>query len=301
MCNIQTNKMSKVCSKCSETKPVEEFISKDRCICKPCMNAINRQRYKERVVDPEKVKTCLHCNAEKPETEFIHRTCRCKDCNNNMRRDKYYNDAAANERIKMEAREYKRRKTEARQKVREEEKTKLEAEIGEENTICKYCKRVAAKTHFRHNRLKCKDCERDEPLEKFKRVIRSRIWSGLIKNHKHTVEYLGCDFVEYEKWLISYSPEFTMDNRGTVWHIDHVIPLSRFNLEDPAQQLIAFNWRNTAPLLARDNLSKNRAIIPEQIEHHLEKLAEYHANHKIEFPDVFSELFATQPNCGKPP
>jgi hypothetical protein len=216
-----------------------------------------------------------------------------------VRRDKYYNDAATNERIKEDSRDYKRRKTEERQKARAEEKAKLEAEIGEENKICKYCKLVVPKTHFRHNRLKCKDCERDEPLDKFKRVVRTRIWWALERKNAHTVEYLGCNFAEYERWLMSYSPEFTMENRGTVWHIDHVIPLANFDLEDPAHQLIAFNWRNTAPLLARDNLSKNRSIIPEQIEHHLSKLEEYHSQNQIEIPVAFSELFATRPNCGK--
>lgn len=292
--------MSKVCSKCSETKPVEDFISRDRCICKPCMNAYNRQKYKNRVVNPDQTKTCIRCSVEKPESEFIYLTNRCKDCNNIMRREKYYNDEATNERIKADGREYKRRKTEARQKARAEEKAKLEAEIGESNTICKYCKRVVDKTRFRHNRLKCKDCERDEPLDKFKRVVRTRIWHSLLNKNLHTIEYLGCNYSEYEKWLTSYSPEFTMENRGTVWHIDHVIPLSHFDLDDPGQQLIAFNWRNTAPLLARENLAKNRAIVPTQIEHHLKKLTEYHATHNIEFPSIFSELFAKRLDAGSP-
>ena len=263
------------------------------------MNASNRQRYKNLVIDAEKTKACVHCNVIKSMTDFIHRTHCCKACNNLLRRDKYSNDSAANERIKMGARDYKRRKTEARQAARAAEKEKLEEEIGVNNTICKYCKRVAAKTHFRHNRLKCKDCERDEPLDKLKRVIRSRIWTKLVKKCNDTVEYLGCNFAEYERWLMSYSLEFTMENRGTVWHIDHVIPLAHFDLEDASQQLIAFNWRNTAPLLAQDNLSKNRSIIPEQIEHHIKKLEEYHTKHKIEIPATFLELFATRPNCGK--
>jgi hypothetical protein len=217
-----------------------------------------------------------------------------------MRREQYEQNESSKERILKEARDYKRRKTEARQKARAEEKAKLEAEIGEDNTICKYCKEVVPKTHFRHNRLKCKDCERDEPLEKFKRGIRTRIWWCLAKKEMHTIEYLGCSYVEYERWMMSYSPEFTMENRGTVWHIDHVIPLYHFNLDDPAQQLIAFNWRNTAPLIARDNLSKNRRIIPEQIEQHLSKLNEYHVTHKIEFPLVFSDLFAKHLDAGSP-
>jgi hypothetical protein len=112
---------------------------------------------------------------------------------------------------------------------------------------------------------------------------------------------LGCSYNQYDKWIANYSPDFTMENRGTVWHIDHVIPLSLFNMDDPVQQLIAFNWRNTAPLLARENLAKNNRIIPSQVEHHLAKLEEYHKTHNIDFPLKFSNLFATQSNCGKSP
>lgn len=291
MCDIQTNKMSKVCSKCSETKPVEEFISKDRCICKPCMNAYSREKRKNRVIDPTIMKLCIHCDTEKSLAVFIYRTGKCKDCNNIARREKFQESEELREKIRADGRDYKRRKTEARQKARAEEQAKLKAEIGESNTICKYCKKVVDKTRFRHNRLKCKDCERDDPDEKFRRTIRSRIWGCLERKTKHTIEYLGCSYDEYDNWIANYSDEFTMENRGTVWHIDHVIPLARFDLDDPEQQLIAFNWRNTAPLLARENLAKNKKIIPTQIEQHLTKLAEYHTKYNIEFPSVFAELF----------
>jgi hypothetical protein len=91
-----------------------------------------------------------------------------------------------------------------------------------------------------------------------------------------------------------------MENRGSVWHIDHVIPLSHFDMEDPVQQLIAFNWRNTAPLPAKENLAKNNRINPSQIEQHLAKLEEYHKTNDIEFPLVFSNLFAKHLDAGSP-
>ena len=50
--------------------------------------------------------------------------------------------------------------------------------------------------------MKCKDCERDEPIEKLKRVIRSRIISALNNKNKHTVEYLGCNIPDYLNWLL---------------------------------------------------------------------------------------------------
>ena len=72
-----------------------------------------------------------------------------------------------------------------------------------ENKICKYCNLIKNKSRFRHNRLKCKDCERDEPLDKLKRLIRSRIISALKNKQKHTIEYLGCNIPSYLKWLLN--------------------------------------------------------------------------------------------------
>ena len=37
---------------------------------------------------------------------------------------------------------------------------------------------------FRYNRLKCRDCERDDPKEKFKRYIRTRIYNCLRNKNK---------------------------------------------------------------------------------------------------------------------
>jgi hypothetical protein len=159
---------------------------------------------------------------------------------------------------------------------------------------------VRAKTEFRHNRLKCKICERDEPVEKFKRTVRSRIYLA-IKKDKHTIEYLGCTSKEYLHWLLSNGNDYyTLENRGQYWHIDHVIPLSKFNLENEEEQLIAFNWRNTMPLSVKENLSKNNKIFIPQVEQHLKLLSEYHIKNNIEMPEKFINLFAKHLVAGTP-
>ncbi len=163
--------------------------------------------------------------------------------------------------------------------------------IGKDNKQCNYCDEIKHNTSFRYNRLKCRDCERDDPLEKFKRSVRSRIYLSLEKN-KPTIEYLGCSASEYLKWILTNNDGYTLDNRGTEWHIDHVIPLSKFNLDDEDEQLIAFNWRNTMPLAVKENLSKNNKIIRSQIEQHVKNLQEYHIENKIKMPQEYIDLFA---------
>ena len=76
--------------------------------------------------------------------------------------------------------------------------------------------------------MKCKDCERDEPLSKIIRKVRARIFSCLKNKNKHTIEYLGCNCSFYLEWILNNNPIFTFENHGKEWHIDHVIPLSKF-------------------------------------------------------------------------
>ena len=45
------------------------------------------------------------------------------------------------------------------------------------------------------------------------------------------------------------------DNYGE-WHIDHIVPCASFDLSDPNQQRICFNFRNLQPLWAKDNQRK---------------------------------------------
>jgi hypothetical protein len=114
------------------------------------------------------------------------------------------------------------------------------------------------------------------------------------------IEYLGCSSLEYLQWMTTYDERYSLDNRGKEWHIDHVIPLSKFNLNDESGQTIAFNWRNTMPLPPKENLSKNNKILARQVEQHFRKLSDYHKEHNIIFPQPFIDLFAKHLDAGNP-
>lgn len=233
---------------------------------------------------------CSNCEIAKSSTEFYTKGKICRDCNNSKRRDKYkYNEEYRQTQIKS-ATAFKHKKSIARQQKIQEEQLK----IGIENKRCKYCNEIKNIDRFRHNRLKCKDCERDEPVEKFKRYIRTRIYNCLrYKNKtKHSIEYLGCSSDDYFKWIFNYNSEYNLDNHGKLWHIDHVIPLSKFDLDNVNEQMLAFNWRNTMPLSSSENLSKNNKILPEQITEHYNKIIQFHNNNNIELPKEYIDLFA---------
>ena len=235
-------------------------------------------------------KTCSNCSQEKKLEQFYKKGTICCDCNNYKRRQKYKNDEEHRKKLIKISSEFKHEKVIKRQKIKEEEQYK----IGLENKQCKYCNEIKHKEKFRYNRLKCRDCERDEPTEKFKRYIRTRIYNCLRNKNKtlHSVEYLGCSSNEYFDWIFNYNNNCNLENHGKEWHIDHVIPISKFNLDNNEEQIVAFNWRNTMPLSCKENLSKNNKIIKEQIENHYKKLLEYHLENKLDLPQVFIDLFA---------
>ena len=230
-------------------------------------------------------------------TCFIKTNRLCKDCNNEKRRNKYQSDETHRLKLIQCEIEFKH----CKMVEKHENDQKFQQSIGECNKICSCCYVVKHKDGFRYNRLKCKDCERDDPLEKFKRNVRTRIYISLKrKKDMHTIEYLGTNSNEYLRWIMYCNEIYDLQNYGKEWHVDHVIPLSRFNLDNKTQQLIAFNWRNTMPLSATENLSKNNKIILPQIEQHLEKLKSYHEKNNIELPETFIDLFAKHLDAGNP-
>jgi hypothetical protein len=97
---------------------------------------------------------------------------------------------------------------------------------------------------------------------------------------------------EYFNWIFKYNNNYNLDNYGAELHIDHVIPLSKFDLNLLEEQVIAFNWRNTMPLSCIENLSKNNKILQSQVETHYKKLVEYHLENKLDLPQVYIDLFA---------
>ncbi len=250
---------------------------------------------------PESVASmmCLNCEISKSPIDFYARKKTiCKDCFNERRREKYKNNEEHRQKIIKMATEFKKKKTIVNQQI----KLEKQLAIGLENKQCRYCETIKPKERFRHNRLKCKDCERDDPPEKFKRYVRTRIYNCLRNKNKtqHSIVYLGCSSEDYFKWMFKYDDKYNLENHGKLWHIDHVVPLSLFDLNDETQQLIAFNWRNTMPLNSKENMSKNNRISITQIKNHFDKLVDYHKENNIYFPQEFINLFAKHLDAGSP-
>lgn len=59
--------------------------------------------------------------------------------------------------------------------------------------------------------------------------------------------------------------EMTWDNYGSHWHVDHIIPVSSWDHNDPEQVRRCWHWTNLQPLTASENMSKGATITEPQM------------------------------------
>lgn len=92
-------------------------------------------------------------------------------------------------------------------------------------------------------------------------LLRNRI-RKIVKGSRvgSAIKDLGCTVDQLKRHLESqFQPGMTWSNHGK-WHIDHVIPLSKFNLSNREDFRQACHYTNLQPLWALDNLQKGAKV-----------------------------------------
>lgn len=96
---------------------------------------------------------------------------------------------------------------------------------------------------------------------RIKMQLRSRLHSAIRGQFRRgsAVRDLGCTIPEFIDHIAKkFQPGMSWDNWGRdTWHLDHIQPLTSFDLTKRRQLLKAFHYSNYQPLWAVDNLSKN--------------------------------------------
>ena len=131
------------------------------------------------------------------------------------------------------------------------------------------CKKYELENKEKIKRYK-KNKRETDPNYKLACNLRRRLKRALKNKQKvgSAIRDLGCSVNELKLHLENqFQPGMTWNNHSpTGWHIDHIIPLSAFNLENKTELLKACHYTNLQPLWAADNIFKGKKLIPVNVE-----------------------------------
>jgi hypothetical protein len=282
--------ITKTCTGCNEDKPIDKFsVGFSR--CKECINTQDRERERKKkpqkeilISEKEGHKICPYCKEELPDEMFRKNRIKCLNCE------------------RSDGRQYRKSdhgKEKSKKWVNENQKQmqKLQADWYQDNkqkVRDKYVERYHNDDNFRIKKTSAKS------------VIESM--NLLKKNKTRQCKYLGCTNKEFGKWLeYCYEDGMSLDNHGKYWHMDHVIPVDKFDLTDADQVMLCFNWKNVMPMTGKDNMNKKANVNREQLKRHLDNLNgfvnsidyEEFENDKINM-NQYTQLCATHLVTGKP-
>ena len=119
-----------------------------------------------------------------------------------------------------------------------------------------------------------------EPAYKITESCKARIHS-VLNGYKGMTssDLLNCTRQQLLDWLeYNWSDGMTWENHGNgegKWHIDHVVPISFFNVENEEEQLMCFHWSNLRPLYGSDNISKWNSVNESYIKTHYDCVKEF--------------------------
>ncbi len=282
----------KLCKGCNIEKEESEFEARRdnhgrlRPKCFECINEIkkkystqDRRKRGQSVLQPPpkpvgRTKTCFQCDDVKDLSDFPLRSDSADGHENQCKTCKYAAVARYKSEVDLGLRELR-----------------TEPEITDEGKVCRVCdtmkplEEYSVRNDIAHGyRTECKECQNksmaiyqkeriasDEDF-KIRRSESGKVWRCIINGQ--SVNSLGIKsstvraFFEYKFQLdggLSWN-NYGNPGKGS-WTIDHVIPLSLFDLTQPEEFAIAFNWKNTQPL--RDNIEKKDRFRPEEYEAHI--------------------------------
>lgn len=226
---------------CSVSLPATSFKGRRQKVCKDCVINIKNENTCN-ASEP----ICEYCNKSKKNSEFSKCISSkiCKECKRNhtldlkmIRHEEKYKDyyIANQEKIIQKASNWNKNNPEKRSIVRKKYRAKHKNELD-----------------FR-----------------LKENMSVRLRNLVKKNNNKFLDFLQCDLDHLKLWLeFNFTKEMSWNNYGSYWHIDHIIPCSRFDVNVHDEVMKCWHWSNLAPLEAIANASKGNKVIESIVIHY---------------------------------
>ena len=95
--------------------------------------------------------------------------------------------------------------------------------------------------------------------------LRSRTYQAFkcenFRKTNKTFDLLGCSHSFFKNWIIQQLyGKMTLENYGSMWQIDHCLPIASFNLLEENERKKCFNWTNLRPMYSNENNMKKAKI-----------------------------------------
>ena len=160
-------------------------------------------------------------------------------------------------------------------------------------SLFEFCKNIYNKNYYIENRNSALECRKKYKLKNRRKInehnksrtksdlnfkldcnLRSRTYKGFksqnVRKTNKTFNLLGCSHSFFKNWIVhQLYGNMTIENYGSVWQIDHTLPIASFNLLDENYMKKCFNWINLRPMYIKDNIVKG-----DKIDYHLYLLQE---------------------------
>ncbi len=240
---------SRSCHKCSTTETLWWKRDGELFLCNPCYKRqwyLNKRGPLQRLpLTPERHKAqrakasakYYQCHKDKIKSYFENR----KELKAEY--DREYRERMSEEQIqaRVEYRKKNKEKKKEYDRLRKENKIKALEKSG-------FFEQKAAELAIKRGQ------------RKLSLKLRTRFYMALKKNSKRgqMVYFMGATAEAVKSHIANkFLPGMTWENWGPkTWHIDHIRPLSSFDLTKKEDLCLAFHFSNLQPLWAKDNLKK---------------------------------------------
>jgi len=299
---------TQTCYKCKVEKSLGDF-NKNQKKCRSCeklyhIERLQKKKYELVATNSDTKKQCIKCEVLLDLNKFTTGKSKCRDCVNKYERERKAMHREANPKAEVVIPSIPSIKQETPLSLEEQVKCVMRKIYRQENkeAICAQKKEYYQKNKERIKQWNEKHKEKRNARLRERRLqdrnfaavnsMRIRI-SRLLQGKKDTTfdKYVGCTKVNLIKWLThQFTEDMNWENYGYTWHIDHVVPVTFFDLDKAEDKQACFHWSNLKPLAKEQNLSKSDKIIFDYISEHQKCVKAYMCN-ILEYQTMYESMW----------